>query len=113
MNGPDQARDKKTLAIASFLLFVVAQFWPPVARIAGLMPFTGGALTGILFVNAIAVGVGLIEAAIGGQSMMADAADEHEHRFGVRREGLLLAHGRCRSLTPPIARIELNLRVSR
>lgn len=83
--------DKKTLAIASFLLFVVAQFWPPVARISGLMPFTGGWLTGILFVNAVAGGVGLIGAAIGGQSMMADAADEHEHRFGVRREGLFFS----------------------
>lgn len=83
--------DKKALAIASFLLFIVAQFWPPVARIAGLMPFTGDALAGILFVNAIAGGVGLIGAAIGGQSMMADAADEHEHRFGVRREGLFFS----------------------
>jgi GPH family glycoside/pentoside/hexuronide:cation symporter len=83
--------DKKTLAIASFLVFVLAQLWPPLARIAGLMPDAGSLLTTMLFANAMFGGVGLIGAAIGGQSMMADAADEHEHRFGVRREGLFFS----------------------
>lgn len=83
--------DKKTLAIASFLVFIAAQLWPPVARIAGLLPFEGDALTTLLFINAFAGGAGLIGGAIGAQSMMADAADEHEHRFHVRREGLFFS----------------------
>jgi GPH family glycoside/pentoside/hexuronide:cation symporter len=33
----------------------------------------------------------LVGVAIGAQSMMADATDEHEHRFGVRREALFFS----------------------
>jgi GPH family glycoside/pentoside/hexuronide:cation symporter len=37
------------------------------------------------------LGIGVSGAVIGYQSMMADAADEHEHLFGARREGLYFA----------------------
>jgi GPH family glycoside/pentoside/hexuronide:cation symporter len=82
--------EKKSLVIGSFAIFILAQLWPPIAGIAGWMP-TGSLRTGILFANAVTGGVALIGAAIGAQSMMADAADEHEHRFGVRREGLFFS----------------------
>jgi GPH family glycoside/pentoside/hexuronide:cation symporter len=44
-------------------------------------------LSGIVFVG----GVLMAAAAIAFASMMADAADEHEHLFGARREGLYFA----------------------
>src|SRR6202012_3459327 len=61
------------------------------AKIAGLMPPSAVTLTAILFGNALIGGIGYVGGAIVAQSMMADAADEHEYLFGVRREGLFFA----------------------
>ncbi len=83
--------EKKHLAIANFLLFVLTQAWPPLARIAGLLPWSGSSIVLILIGNALVGGAALVGAAICAQSMMGDATDEHEHRFGVRREGLFFA----------------------
>lgn len=83
--------DKKTLTIANFLVFVVGQLWAPLARIAGVFPTGETAVVTILFCNALLTGAALVGAAIGAQSMMADAVDEHEHLFGIRREGLFFS----------------------
>lgn len=83
--------EKKTLTICALLLFAVSQLWPVAARLAGALTIDGGALTGVLVANAILGGAALVGAAIGGQSMMADATDEHEFLFGVRREGLFFS----------------------
>ncbi len=83
--------EKKHLAIANFLLFVFGQAWPPLARIAGLLPDNGSAIVAILVANTFVGGAALVGAAVCAQSMMGDATDEHEYRFGVRREGLFFA----------------------
>ncbi len=83
--------EKKKLTIINFMVFVVGQMWPPLARLGGLLPESESLITGILFCNAMLAGSALVGAAIGAQSMMADAVDEHEHLFGVRREGLFFS----------------------
>ncbi|CAN5125734.1 MFS transporter [soil metagenome] len=83
--------DKKNLTIASLILFIICQVWPVIVRIAGGMQVEGTALAYILAGNAFIGGAGLVGVAICAQSMMADAADEHEYLFGVRREGLFFS----------------------
>ena len=83
--------EKKKLTIINFMIFVVGQMWPPLAHLAGLFPNSESVVTAILFCNALLAGSALVGAAIGAQSMMADAVDEHEHLFGVRREGLFFS----------------------
>ena len=83
--------EKKTLTIANFLVFVVTQAWTPLARIAGLLEGPQAMVVGVLLMNALLSGAALVGVAIGAQSMMADATDEHEHRFGVRREALFFS----------------------
>jgi GPH family glycoside/pentoside/hexuronide:cation symporter len=58
--------------------------------VAGLLP-TNAEVMAALTVAVILLGFGTSAAVIGYQSMMADAADEHEHLFGARREGLYFA----------------------
>jgi GPH family glycoside/pentoside/hexuronide:cation symporter len=83
--------EKRRLTIINFMVFVLGQMWSPLARLAGLLPDSESVITGILFANALLAGSALVGAAIGAQSMMADAVDEHEHLFGVRREGLFFS----------------------
>jgi len=83
--------EKKTLTIINFLVFIVSQAWAPLARIAGILEGPESLLVGILLVNSMIGGAALVGVAIGAQSMMADATDEHEHRFGVRREALFFS----------------------
>jgi GPH family glycoside/pentoside/hexuronide:cation symporter len=83
--------EKKTLAIGMFLIFILAQAWPPLARLAGLVTGPEFTVVTILLVNAMVGGAALVGVAICAQSMMADATDEHEHRFGVRREALFFS----------------------
>jgi GPH family glycoside/pentoside/hexuronide:cation symporter len=63
----------------------------PLLRIAGVLPPNGTALYSILVSNAFVAGIVVTALVIGFQSMMADAADEHDFRFGVRREGIYFA----------------------
>ncbi len=86
-----RALEKRTLTIGNLAIFSLSLLWPPLLRLAGLLPPAGPPLIAILFLNALLGGVSLVGAAIGFQSMMADAADEHEHLFGVRREGLFFS----------------------
>jgi GPH family glycoside/pentoside/hexuronide:cation symporter len=58
-------------------------------QLGGLIPHGGATIT--LMISTGLGGVGASAALIGFQSMMADAADEHEHLFGARREGLYFA----------------------
>jgi GPH family glycoside/pentoside/hexuronide:cation symporter len=83
--------EKKTLTIANFLIFILTQAWPPLAHIAGFLAGPGAPIVTVLLINAICSGAALVGVAIGAQSMMADATDEHEHRFGVRREALFFS----------------------
>jgi GPH family glycoside/pentoside/hexuronide:cation symporter len=82
--------EKRTLVLTGLTSFMLAQFVPAPLRVAGLLP-TPASVMGLLTVAVIFLGVGASFALIGFQSMMADAADEHEHLFGARREGLYFA----------------------
>lgn len=82
--------EKRTLTVANFVVFSLLLVWTPLAQIAGLLP-SGAPLVAILSVTGFLSGTALVGAAIGFQSMLADAADEHEHLFGVRREGLFFS----------------------
>jgi GPH family glycoside/pentoside/hexuronide:cation symporter len=70
---------------------LVTQGGPAALRLAGLFPLTGDSLAWVLAANAVLGGALMSTAAIAFMSMMADAADEHEFRFGTRREGLYFA----------------------
>jgi GPH family glycoside/pentoside/hexuronide:cation symporter len=80
--------EKKTAMLWGFVLVIVPWMILPVSRATGLFAPTGDEalpwLIGATFI--VGVGSGLIFIAL--PSMMADAADEHEHLYGVRREGL-------------------------
>ena len=83
--------EKRTFAIGGALVFCVCQFYPPVLRICGLLPNDWRYLSTLLVVNAGISGAGLVISGIGFQSMMADAADQHEYLFGARREAVFLS----------------------
>jgi glycoside/pentoside/hexuronide:cation symporter, GPH family len=63
----------------------------PVLQITGVAGLTQEQLVGLLTLNWMAAGIGSTITTIAYGSMMGDAADEHEHLFGVRREGLYFA----------------------
>ena len=81
--------EKRTVALLGISLIGVSQFGPVTLKLLGLI--SGAAEVPTLMVGGVIGGVGAACALIGFQSMMADAADEHEHLFGARREGLYFA----------------------
>jgi len=81
--------EKRTLALAGIGLIGLCQLLPAPLALAGLVPLRGAVV--MLLTSSFLVGIGASSATIGFQSMMADAADEHEHLFGARREGLYFA----------------------
>jgi len=83
--------EKKTIVLAGQLAFCLVQGVWPLLRIAGVLPPNGTGLYSILIGNAFVAGIVVTALVIGFQSMMADAADEHDFRFGVRREGIYFA----------------------
>jgi GPH family glycoside/pentoside/hexuronide:cation symporter len=90
--GPFLARmEKATVLIVGMVGLLVAQGGPVLLRFFHGLPWTGQHLAwflaGVMFVG----GALMATAAIAFSSMMADAADEHEHLFGMRREGLFFA----------------------
>jgi len=87
--GVAKVLEKRTTALIGISLLGVCQLTPVLLKVAGLIP-PGGALI-ILATAHFFAGIGAGMALIGFQSMMADAADEHEHLFGARREGLYFA----------------------
>lgn len=83
--------EKRTITLGGQLTFCLGQMTLPLLRIAGVLPPNGPLLTGILVFNYAVVGVTVTALVIGFQSMMADAADEHDFLFGARREGIYFA----------------------
>lgn len=90
--GPFLKRmEKRTVLLIGMVGLAAAFSVPATLRLLGVFPFTGATLVAIL-ASAVFVGGALMAAAaIAFASMMADAADEHEHLFGARREGLYFA----------------------
>jgi len=82
--------EKRTIALTGVFLFLGSQLVPAPLRVLGLLP-TPASVMLVLTIGVIALGLGTSAALIGYQSMMADAADEHELLFGARREGLYFA----------------------
>jgi GPH family glycoside/pentoside/hexuronide:cation symporter len=81
--------EKRTVCLLGIGLIGVCQLLPALLKVAGVIPANGYVLT--LLISAFLGGIGSSAALIGFQSMMADAADEHEILFGARREGLYFA----------------------
>lgn len=90
--GPALKRlEKRTVLLVGIVGLGVAYSGPVALRLAGAFPFEGGVLVSILAATVFVGGALMAAAAISFASMMADAADEHEHLFGARREGLFFA----------------------
>ena len=83
--------EKKTVVLMGFATVIVAYTLLPSIRAAGLFaPIGMEALPWLVATTFVAgLGSGLIFIAL--PSMMADAADEHEYKYGVRQEGLFFA----------------------
>jgi GPH family glycoside/pentoside/hexuronide:cation symporter len=82
--------EKRNIAMLGLALIGVAQLAPVALRLAGVVGL-GPAALGTLIAATILGGFGGALSTISFQSMMADAADEHEHLFAARREGLYFA----------------------
>ncbi|MFM0503529.1 MFS transporter [Paraburkholderia caffeinilytica] len=83
--------EKRTAVLIGLCGWILIQASPVSLRLAGCMPLTGQALTLLLSGATFVGGMLMSMAAVAFNSMMADAADEHEYLFGARREGLLFA----------------------
>ncbi|WP_267382910.1 MULTISPECIES: MFS transporter [unclassified Sphingomonas] len=83
--------EKRTVLLAGMIGLAAAFSVPATLRLLGAFPFEGATLVAILAAAVFAGGMLMATAAIAFASMMADAADEHEHLFGTRREGLYFA----------------------
>jgi GPH family glycoside/pentoside/hexuronide:cation symporter len=79
--------EKKTMVVWSLVFIVVTQAGLPILRVVGVFP-PGPVTIPALTTNAFFHGIAITFLTVGFQSMMADAADEHELLFGARREGL-------------------------
>jgi GPH family glycoside/pentoside/hexuronide:cation symporter len=80
--------EKKTVVLLGFALVIAAWIVLPVARASGLFTPTGAAALPWLTLTTLVVGLGSGLIFIAYPAMMSDAADEHEHLFQTRREGL-------------------------
>jgi GPH family glycoside/pentoside/hexuronide:cation symporter len=83
--------EKRSVVIACFIVMIAYHAAITVLRIVGILPASGPVLYGILIGLALLIGAVVGCAGIGFQSMLADAADEHEYLFGTRREALYYA----------------------
>ena len=80
--------EKRDVVLVGLGLLCAALLVLPILRAMGVYVPTGDAALPPLEFNSFVAGVGVGFASIAYPSMMADAADEHEHLFGRRREGL-------------------------
>lgn len=83
--------EKRSVLMLGMAGLGIAYGLPATLRLLGLLPLHGNALATFLSAVVLIAGVLMATAAIAFASMMADAADEHEHLFGARREGLYFA----------------------
>jgi GPH family glycoside/pentoside/hexuronide:cation symporter len=83
--------EKRTILIIGKVGLVICHALPPALKLLGLIELTGNSLLFFLVPMAFLGGVMLALSIIGFLSIIPDAADEHEHLFGTRREGLYFA----------------------
>lgn len=87
-----QARlEKKTVVLIGLSLLIANWLVMQGAWLAGIYSPVGEAALLPMQINSFVAGIGLGFVSVAYPSMMADAADEHEHLFGRRREGLYFA----------------------
>lgn len=87
-----QARlEKKTVVLIGLSLLIANWLVMQGAWLAGVYSPVGEAALLPMQINSFVAGIGLGFVSVAYPSMMADAADEHEHLFGRRREGLYFA----------------------
>jgi GPH family glycoside/pentoside/hexuronide:cation symporter len=82
--------EKRTALIIGLAVVCACQVIPVTLQIMGLLP-PAPTLYGVLIGVAVLGGAMITCCLVAFQSMTADAADEHEHLFGARREGLFFA----------------------
>lgn len=83
--------EKRTVLLIGMIGLALSTSLPATLRLLGLFPFQGQTLVAVLSAAVLLGGMLMAAAGIAFASMMADAADEHEHLFGARREGLYFA----------------------
>lgn len=83
--------EKRSVLVIGLIGLAASEAIPAGLRLLGLFPFQGNTLMWILSAIVFVGGVLMAAGSIAFASMMADAADEHEHLFGARREGLYYA----------------------
>lgn len=83
--------EKRTVVLVGLSMVLLSWIVLPTLWSTGLYRPEGTQAMAVLAANNIFVGVGVGFAMIAYPSMMADAADEHEHLFHRRREGLYFA----------------------
>lgn len=83
--------EKKIVCLIGFAMVIAAWIVLPVIRATGLFAPTGAEALPWLLATTLVVGLGSGFIFIALPSMMSDAADEHEFRYGTRREGLFFS----------------------
>ncbi len=83
--------EKKTVVLIGLSLLIANWLVIQGAWLLGLYSPIGDAALAPMQINSFVAGIGVGLASVAYPSMMADAADEHEHLFGRRREGLYFA----------------------
>jgi GPH family glycoside/pentoside/hexuronide:cation symporter len=83
--------EKKNVVLIGLSLLIGNWLVLQILRLLGVFTPVGDAALLPMEINSFIAGIGVGFAAIAYPSMMADAADEHEHLFGRRREGLYFA----------------------
>ncbi|HEX7784483.1 MAG TPA: MFS transporter [Sphingobium sp.] len=92
MAGPlGRHMEKRTMLLIGMMGMVICHALPSTLKLLGLLHLTGTGLIALLLVVALLGGAMMALALIAFVSMIPDAADEHEHLFGARREGLYFA----------------------
>jgi GPH family glycoside/pentoside/hexuronide:cation symporter len=82
--------EKRAVVIGGLFFYAATLALPPLLKIAGWLPL-GVALSAIVFVANLLLAAIAACVGIAFQSAMADAADEHEHLYGTRREAVYYA----------------------
>jgi GPH family glycoside/pentoside/hexuronide:cation symporter len=83
--------EKRAVVIVGLVGICILQGALPLLKVIGLLLPIGNVLYALLIANALGMGTLIALVGIAFQSAMADAADEHEHLFGTRRESLYYA----------------------
>ena len=83
--------EKRDILIGAIVIGSLVQLTLPCLAIAGLLPERGAVLDTALYAASFLNGGLITVLFISFGAMAADAADEHDLRFGVRREGLYFA----------------------